>query len=200
MEELHRQWVADATRGDAGAVGELLRHHFPGLLGFVRLRAGRELLAEESALDIVQSACREVLRGLSRFRVYRDELDFKRWLYATVERKIIDRARCLRSRPPTVRARPREGSDVSREEVEYLVNGYSGFYTPSRQAEAREELERVERAFRELPDDYREVIVQVRLLGRAHAEVAGEMGRTVGALRMLLSRAVARLARRARLA
>ncbi|MCP3915265.1 MAG: sigma-70 family RNA polymerase sigma factor [bacterium] len=159
----------------------------PGLAAYVRLNAGAELRARESTLDIVQSACREVLERLPKFRIYRDEVDFKRWLYRTVQRKIVARARKavlpMRS--------------LTEKEAEVVLDGCSGFFSPSRQAAAREELTRVEEAFRQLPDDYREVIVQAHILGRSRSEIAADSGRSPGAVRALLCRAVARLAVRA---
>ena len=46
-----------------------------------------------------------------------------------------------------------------------------------------------------LPDDYREVIVLRNLEGLSHEEAARRMGRSVGAVRMLWVRALARLRR-----
>ena len=57
----------------------------------------------------------------------------------------------------------------------------------------REDLERIERAFAELPEDYREVILLSRLVGLSHREIAEDWGRKEGAIRVLLHRALARL-------
>ena len=59
---------------------------------------------------------------------------------------------------------------------------------------AREELERIESAFDRLPEEYREVITLARIAGLSRAEIAERMGRREGAVRTLLSRALARLA------
>ena len=65
--------------------------------------------------------------------------------------------------------------------------------TPSREAIAREQLGRVEQAFESLPDDYRRVITLSRIVGLSHAEIAEVLGRTPGAVKTLLNRAVVRL-------
>ena len=53
---------------------------------------------------------------------------------------------------------------------------------------------RVERALAELPEHYREVITLSRVVGLSHKEVAESMGRSEGATRVLLHRALGELA------
>ncbi len=74
-----------------------------------------------------------------------------------------------------------------------LLDGYRTFCTPSRAAQASEEVERIEAAFDGLPEEYREVITLSRVLGCSHAEIAARMGRSEGATRTLLYRALGRL-------
>ncbi len=68
------------------------------------------------------------------------------------------------------------------------------FASVSEQAIRNEDLTALEACFEELPDEYRRVIVATKLLGQSHAEIAAELGRNEGAVRMLLHRALARLA------
>ena len=49
------------------------------------------------------------------------------------------------------------------------------------------------RALDRMPDEYRQVVTLSRRGGLSHAEVAAELGKTEGATRMLLHRALARL-------
>ena len=70
---------------------------------------------------------------------------------------------------------------------------YSSLGTPSSFAILPEEIARFEAALDALPEDYREVIAQHRLLDRSNAEVAEAMERSEGAVRVLLHRALARL-------
>jgi len=57
--------VHSASRGDGIAIDELLHRYLPGLRAFVRLRASPAVRAKESASDIAQSVCREVLEDLA---------------------------------------------------------------------------------------------------------------------------------------
>ena len=75
-----------------------------------------------------------------------------------------------------------------------LAEAYAGACSPSRQAVAREQIERFETAFDALPQDHRQVVALARIAGLPHAVIAEQMGRSVGAVRQLLGRAMLRLA------
>lgn len=183
--------VEAAADGNQDALESLLERHLPGLRAFVRLRAGRLIRAKESNSDLVQSACREVLQNLDRFQ-YQTEGRFRQWLFRTAERKIIDRARYYqaekRDAAREVRLQAGSGSSDSR-----LLECYGTFFTPSRVAIVREELQRIEFAFDRLPEHYREVITFSRIVGLTHREISEELGKTEGAVRVLLYRALAEL-------
>ncbi|MCE9593709.1 MAG: sigma-70 family RNA polymerase sigma factor [Planctomycetes bacterium] len=177
--------IDSATRGETPAVDTLLERYLPGLRAFVRLRAGPAVRAHESASDITQSVCREVLQNLSTFK-YGGEAGFKHWLYATALRK-------LQKRDEHWRTQKREAARVVVDE-HALLEAYRSVSSPSGRAMAKEELARVEHAFDELGDDEREVITLARVVGLPHKEIAEAMGKTEGATRVLLHRALARLA------
>jgi RNA polymerase sigma-70 factor (ECF subfamily) len=189
MGQDHRDLVRDASRGDAGAVGTLIERHLPGVLAFVRANAGG-LLAREESLDLVQSACREVLADLPRTD-YRDEAGFRHWLFLAAERKILDRAR-YHGREK--RAGGREALSLSAAEAHMLERGYGGLPTPSASVIRREEIEGLERALASLSEEHRRVIVLAKIVGLAHADIARELGKSEVAVRSLLHRALARLA------
>ncbi|MFG0315962.1 MAG: RNA polymerase sigma factor [Planctomycetota bacterium JB042] len=181
--------VRRAQAGDDGAADELLRSHLPGLRAFVRLRAGEVVRLKESASDLVHSVCREVLEELPSIE-YRGEKAFRNWLFRAAERKIVDRARFWRAEK---RDLAREASPAPGTDRDELMRSYASIHTPSRDAIVREEVERIEEAFDRLPDHYREVITLARLVGLPHKEIAEEMGRSEGAVRILLFRALAEL-------
>ena len=194
MSDESRELVQRAAGGDAKARDRLLEQHLAGLHAFVRLRLGPMIRAKESSSDIVHSVCREVLQDLPRFE-YKHEAGFRHWLFRQAERKIVDRGRFWKREKRDV-AREAKGHarhKGSRDEAD-ILECYQTFLTPSRDAVAKEELARVERAFGELSEDYREVISLSRIVGLSHAEIAHEMERSEGAVRTLLSRALARLA------
>lgn len=188
MEDDHPGLVYEASRGSAPALDALFERHLPGLLAFVRARAGPGLLAHEESLDLVQSTCREMLRDVPS-EGYRDEAGFRQWLFLAAERKILDR---LRSHGREKRAGG-QALTYSEAEVGLLSHGYRGVGTPSGEAIAREEIELLEAALSRLPEEQRQVIVLARVVGLSHAQIAQATGKSEVALRSLLHRALARL-------
>jgi RNA polymerase sigma-70 factor (ECF subfamily) len=184
-----------AARGDGSALGRLLEHYLPELRAFVRLRAGPLVRARESNSDLVQSVCREILQHGESFR-FASEDAFRRWLFTTTLRKLVDRRdHWLAAKRDAMREVSFGGeSDAGAEER--LAIAYRSLSSPSRHAMARETIERLEAAFDDLPEDYREVVTLAKVAGLSRAEIAAQMGRSEGSVRMLLVRALAELAAR----
>lgn len=180
-----------AANGDREALATLLEMYLPDLRAFVRLRAGHAVRARESRSDLVQSVCREVLEHGETFR-HASESAFKRWLFTTALRKILNRRDYLQAEKRDARrdvGQAQESASDAR-----LLECYRTFSTPSRGAMLREEIERIEQAMEELSDDHRTVITLAHVAGLSRAEIAEEMGKTEGAVRTLLHRALAQLA------
>ena len=179
LEQLTRALAA----GDRSVLEELLADQLPALQAYLRLRCDPRLSARESVADLAQSVCREALEHAERFR-FPDEQGFRRWLFTTASRKLRDRQDFHFA----------QRRDAGREvDPKALSAVYGTLLSPSAVLSAREDLERVERAFAALPEEYREVITLQRIAGLGHAEIAEHMGRSEGAVRMLLHRALARL-------
>lgn len=185
--------VKNAARGDHAAAERLLEQNLPQLEAFVRLRSGKRLLAKESASDIVQSVCREVLKDLDAFQ-WVDETHFKYWLFTNALRKISNRHDYWSA------ARRDDGKEVpsghggeSAAGEALLLNAYQTLATPSQNVAAREEIARIERAFEQLPERYREVILLSRIVGLNHAQIAEKMNMAEANVRVVLFRALARL-------
>lgn len=192
MEGESRDLAEAAADGDEEALRLLLARHLPELRAFVRLRAGAAVRAREQSSDVVQSVCREVLQHAERFR-FPSEGAFRSWLFTTALRKLVDRREhWLAAKRDLARETP-VGSHTGAVDDDELVAAYARLSSPSGHAVAREEMARLEAAFDRLPEDYREVITLARILGLSHAEIAEQMGRTEGATRMLLARALTEL-------
>ncbi|GJM20595.1 MAG: hypothetical protein DHS20C15_05100 [Planctomycetota bacterium] len=178
-------------RDDASAdddVNALLEQHLPGLRAWVRLKAGPLVRAREGESDVVQSTCREVLTHADRF-VHRGEAQFRRWLYTTALRKILDKHDFHTAARRDARRNTGDGDAA-------LLAVYSQLGTPSGVASAREQLDRIEAAFAELADDERDVVLLSRILGFSRAEVAAELGRSEAGVRNLLHRSLVKLSKR----
>lgn len=117
---------------------------------------------------------------------------FPAWLRRIALNNLQDGIRELQrdKRPPPAR-RVQGGSDESY--VALAEDLACESLTPSRDACQRELRERIEALLRELPRDYSEVVRLVYLDGLTGPEAAARMNRSLGAVKMLLLRAKARL-------
>ncbi|MCA8957234.1 MAG: sigma-70 family RNA polymerase sigma factor [Planctomycetes bacterium] len=182
--------LEQATRGDPGALGELLEEYVPRVQAFVRLRMGAGLRAHESSVDLVQGVCVDLLRRQEQFE-YRGEAEFRSWLFRAALNKIRERQRFwLRDRRD---ARREQGAPPSADSTR-LEEVYRSFATPSQDLMSHEHIARLEAAFDRLPEHYREVITLARVVGLPHDAIAEQMGKSVGAVRQMLGRALLQLA------
>lgn len=172
-----------ATAGDASSLAALLERYMPRLRAFVRLRVDAAVRARESASDLVQTVCREVLQNADQFE-YQGEDRFRAWLFQTALNKIRDRGRYHHAerRDPYAEIAPAPGADH--------VDPYGPLRSPSQEAMAKETAEAMEQAFDLLTDDHREVITLSRIVGLPQTEIARVMERSDVAVRGLLSRAL----------
>jgi RNA polymerase sigma factor (sigma-70 family) len=187
----------DEIRPPRSSLAERVLASLPGLTRFVRRRMGADLAARESASDIVQSTCRELLRSASTFED-RGEASFQRWVQSAAEHKLQNRARHWRAerrdggrRSIELDARQREGDGGDDERS--IDPSAPSSSRPSQDAMLREEAERLSRAFRALPQEYRFVLTRSQIDGASQAEIAHEMNRSPEAVRKLLARAMAQL-------
>jgi RNA polymerase sigma-70 factor (ECF subfamily) len=180
-----------AREGEPAALDDLLARSLPALRAFVRLRTGEAVRAKESCSDLVQSVCVEALRELPACRAG-DESQFRGWLCTVALHKILDKRKFWEA---ARRDAGREAQPGAASSDGDLLAAYATFCTPSQDLAAQEEVARIERAFDALPEDYREVIALSRLAGLSHRDIAERLGSSEAAVRQLLHRARARLAR-----
>lgn len=184
--------VDQLSRGDPGAVPSLLERYLDDLRAYVARHASTALQGKESPADLVQSVCREVLEGVQRGAFeYRGEARFRQWLYQAALHKIQAKARYHDAQK---REQGREHRiDDRGDSAPEMPFGISR--TPSRSAMDHEEQARFLTAMAQLPPEQRQVVEWAHLEGLAHKEIAERLGISEPNSRMLLSRALARLAR-----
>lgn len=189
-----RALIERVAAGDRAALEELLRDHLPRLKVWIRLRQGRVLSAQESASDVAQSICRDLLLNLGQFR-YPGEGAFRAWLYATAARKIADRAeywRAARRDPDRLMPSVADESEATQEAG--AIEAFRSVCSPSEAAIGAETMAAIERAFARLSEPNREIVLLSRLAGLSHAEIGERLEIPPATARVRLFRALGALA------
>jgi RNA polymerase sigma factor (sigma-70 family) len=172
-------------------IESLLGKYLPDLTAYVDRHAGAVLQQKESRSDLVQSVCREVLEELRAARLeYRGEAQFRQWLYQAALHKIQGRGRYFAAER---RAAARE--------VPLADLGSAGeppadaSAAPSRAMAKQEERERFRAAMAQLDATSRDVVEWSYFEDVPHKEIARRLAITEAHSRVLLARALARIAR-----
>jgi RNA polymerase sigma-70 factor (ECF subfamily) len=189
-EDPTRSLVAGAAGGDRRALESLLAQYLPQVRAFVHLRLSPELRVKESSSDIAQSVCRELLAGLDTFD-WRGEEAFRGWLFTAALRKVADRAAHYGAAKRELAREQAPGDDAQAAEI--LCRAWGSLSSPSGHAIAREQAERIGRLFETLGEEEREVLSLARVAGLSRAEIGRRIGKSEGAVRVILHRALVKL-------
>lgn len=173
-----------AAGGDAEAFDRVVAAYATRLRWLIRLRIDPALRARISADDVLQETMLVASKRIERL-VIDDEGAFWGWLCRVVEDRLADvRRRHLGAAKRDAR---RDVGGVS------SARGAGREPPPSGPARRQEDRAALERAMTSLPPSFRDVIMLRVVEGASAAETAAIMGRTAGAVRVLLSRALRRL-------
>jgi RNA polymerase sigma-70 factor (ECF subfamily) len=180
--------LAKARGGDSDALGQVLEGYRDYLRLLARTRVGPDLQARLDPSDLVQETLLEAQRDFRQFLGNSDG-ELAAWLRRILVRNLTDQLKYHQS----------QKRDVGREQpLQTLIEQAHAalaapLSTPSKQASRREQAVVMASAMAKLPDDYRQVITLRHLEGRSFDEIAAQMGRSAGAVRMLWMRALERL-------
>ncbi len=189
---IRRTQLEQASRGDDDALSNMLVEYLPRIRAFIRLRMNADLRARECSADLVQSICVDLLRGQEGFE-YRDEPQLRSWLFSAALNKVREKQRFHgRDRRNHRRETPIDAPSDSPHRD--LADPYMSLATPSQAAMGAEFFARLDSAFDQLPEHYREVLTLARIADLPHIEIAERMDRSVGAVRQILGRALVSLA------
>jgi RNA polymerase sigma-70 factor (ECF subfamily) len=175
--------IARARLGDRGAREALARRYLGALRRFAHGRvpaAARSLLETD---DLVQVAIARTLERIDAFEPERQG-SLLAYLRVAVLNHVRDEARRLQRRPESVAL----GDELAAADGD-----------PLEETIRAEEIARYEAALRRLPGDEQEAFLLRIEMGCGYREIAGSVGRpSANAARLLVRRAVARLARELR--
>lgn len=178
----------EARQGDPDALGRLLENYRGRLRAAADRRLGSGLRTRLDPSDVVQETFLKAGREFNRF--VGDDRAFLGWLLRILENHLADEVKYDRR---ISRRRDLQGSLDA-----LLRNAGSPALTsqapsPSEGAARRERRLLLAEAVDRLPADYREVYQLRTVQHLPFEDVAGRMGRSPGAVRMLWARALERL-------
>ena len=189
-----QELVVLAKDGDKSALNQLYRVYGERVRWMVRFRMGAELRSQMESMDLVQDTLIHALSGLDDF-TYKNEGDFVRWLSKIAENSLRDNLDKLHAGKRDIRKKvPLDN---------YRPTNAGGFFgtpnpikatTPSVIMSRKEDLNKLEKAIDKLRPEYREVIVLAKIEELPYSQIGGRLGKSTGAVKMLVSRAIVALA------
>lgn len=187
----HDTKILDGLRtGDEAALVEFLQTNQSSLLAFIRSRIGSQLQRKIEPEDVLQEASMEAVRTLKQTDL--SSWDPLHWLFQICERKIIDAHR--RFFASQKRDASREAAIPDGSQAAGLADLLAASMTTPSDAFSRDQRQlRMLAALDTLPEDQREALRMRYLVGLSSKEIAQKLGKTDGATRVMISRALGKL-------
>ena len=154
---------------------ELYRAHLKDVYSYSYYRVGNHHDAE----DLTEQTFLQAYRHLERALAESDGRPLRPWLIRIAHNLAANLYRDRSRRPQT--------------SIEETTTPLSTLHTTEDLVEGRDELARILEGVKELPDDRREALIMRFALGMDNREIARAMGRTDGATKVLLHRAIKQL-------
>jgi len=149
----------------------------------------KKLRSKLESMDVVQETLIHALSGLDNF-TYKNEGDFVRWLSKIAEnelrgslKKLHADKRDIRKEVPLDNYRPTAGGKFAG------TPGPIEATTPSVIMSRKEDLDKLEKAIDKLRPEYREVIMLAKIEELSYSQIGDRLGKSTGAVKMLVSRA-----------
>jgi RNA polymerase sigma-70 factor (subfamily 1) len=192
MSEPAEQLIERIRAHDEQALGRFLELRRPQLTAFIERRLGTALRRKVEPDDLLQETSAEAVRSLPQAEL--DERDIFGWLCQIAERRIIDAHRKFiasqkrdAGREVAIHAAP----DTSRGGlIELLV---ASMTSASKVFSRNQKQIRLLAALEQLPQEQREALRLRYVDGLPSKQIAEQMGKTDGAVRVMLTRSLAKL-------
>lgn len=173
IESIESLLIDRARRGDAKAFGQLYELHVDRIYRYVAYRVARA----EQAEDLTEHVFLKAWEAIGRYE--RRGLPFAAWLYRMAHNAVVDHYRA--SRPTT--------------SIDDKFDLEDEKQSPSDAVMAGVDRETLGLAIQRLNSDQQRVVLLRFVEGLSHAEVAGIVGKSEGAVRVIQHRALAVMAK-----
>jgi RNA polymerase sigma-70 factor (ECF subfamily) len=190
-----QELIVSAVAGDKVALQSLLLIHYSEIEAAIRQKLGSSLAAKLEVQDLMQEVLTSIYQEIGRFSPT-ETGSFRAWLNRVATNRVVDAARTFR--------RAKRGGhalhlDIQRFATESLDGLWDWVFSdsdpPDRPARRREEREAIQICLARLRNDQREAVIAFYFEQRDTQEIAEHMNRSPGAVRELLRRARANLAK-----
>lgn len=186
--------IDHAREGDDSSARRLIVMYHPRLRARLVRQMDAVMKSKIEPEDILQQVYLEAFRAISQF-TYQGKDSFLRWMYAILDRKLIDEHRAMRAERRDVRREVKAGAPNRNQTtyVDLMARVMAGSSTPSQVVRKDEALGALSACVATLPDHYREVVKMRFLEGRPVADVAETLDRSIGSIHMICHRALKQL-------
>jgi RNA polymerase sigma-70 factor, ECF subfamily len=193
QDDLKPERLLEAARaGNADARGELLELYRNYLRLVARSLFSSALRVRFEPSDLVQETFLKAHREFGQF-AGRTESELVAWLRQILVRSLANQVKYHLRQVRNLKRQESLEHLIDRSSVAIQHSLASSVSSPSEQASRREQAVLLADALNLLPDDYREAFIRRTLEHVPFQTIAADMGRSVGAVRMLWARAVKRL-------
>ncbi len=175
---LERQWVEAARQGDQDAFERLVLAYEKRVFALTLRMCGNP----EDAAEAAQEAFLAVWQGLGTFR---GEASFSTWLYRLASNACVDLLRR--------EGRHRAAAGPSLDDGDLNVDAADPAPTPQEAAERAELRQQIEDGLRELPVEYRQVLILREMHQLSYEEIGRTLCLDVGTVKSRISRGRKRL-------
>jgi RNA polymerase sigma-70 factor, ECF subfamily len=188
--------LSKARRGSKSSLGSLLEQYRNYLVVLASTHIEKRLQPRVSPSDVVQETMLRAHKNFGQFRGT-TEPELLAWLRQIlvnnlarfVEQHVLAARRDVRREVSIERL----GAALEKSTIQLAALVPAQGKSPSMAVQQREEAVVLADRLAQLPEDYREVLMLRNLQGLPFEEVAQQMGRSVGATRMLWLRAIEKL-------
>ena len=185
--------VARIRQREPAALGQFLERHHEQLLAYIQGNMSAELLRKIEPQDVLQEVGISALQSLAEVDL--TERDPFLWLCQLAHRRIIDSHRRF------IASQKRSAQREVGPQTPGAESGNGDFFdmlvvtmtTPSQAFSRNQRNLRLEQALAELPDDAREALRLRYVENLPSKEIAERLGKSDGAVRVLLTRSLQRL-------
>jgi RNA polymerase sigma-70 factor (ECF subfamily) len=185
--------LARVKKGDALALGEYLDEHRGQLLAYIEGNMSAELRRKLESQDVLQEVSISALQSLAEIDLA--DRDPFLWLCQLAHRRIIDSHRrfIASQKRSAKREVPQKNPAAETGQGDFFDKLVVTMTTPSAAFSRNERHMRLEQAVAKLPDDAREALRLRYVENLPSKEVAERLGKSDGAVRVLLTRSLQRL-------